>query len=62
MIVDCGLSFATLFIKKNPYFLYFSGRMSSSQDDLDDDGGSLYAQSVSGAAGKTETDNHEHFD
>ncbi|KAG8040383.1 hypothetical protein G9C98_000954 [Cotesia typhae] len=29
-------------------------RISSSQDDLDDDGGSLYAQSISGAAGGLE--------
>ncbi|XP_074095843.1 stromal interaction molecule isoform X2 [Cotesia typhae] len=34
--------------------LALRGRISSSQDDLDDDGGSLYAQSISGAAGGLE--------
>ncbi|XP_053594125.1 stromal interaction molecule homolog isoform X2 [Microplitis demolitor] len=39
---------------QNGRSLGLRGRMSSSQDDLDDDGGSLYAQSVSGAAGTLE--------
>lgn len=39
----------------------FTGRLSS-QDDLDDEASSVYSPSTCGAAGKLETDFHEHLD
>lgn len=39
----------------------FTGRLSS-QDDLDDEASSIYSPSTCGAAGKLETDFHEHLD
>ena len=38
-----------------------AGRLSS-QDDLDDEANSVYSSSLCGAAGKQETDFHEHLD